>query len=124
MFISIIKSCINKPIKYFNPVLSLDFEFLMSKDEEKEYESFPMRYIAYWGILAIETANTYQKVVQKMTFIYKRLARDATICFGWILYFNTHFNKGNTPHHPPVYNIKAVPHIESQSPVNGSSNGI
>ena len=68
MFISIIKSCINKPIKYFNPVLSLDFEFLMSEDEEKENESFPMRYIAYWGILAVETAITYQKVVQKMTF--------------------------------------------------------
>jgi len=68
MFILIIKSCINKPIEYFNPVLSLDFEFLMSEDEEKENESFPMRYIAYWGILAVETANTYQKVVQKMAF--------------------------------------------------------
>jgi len=50
MFISIIKSCINKPIEYFNHVLSLDVEFLMSEDEEKEYESFPMRYIVYWGI--------------------------------------------------------------------------
>ena len=47
MFISIIKSCINKPVEHFIPVLSLDFEFLMSKDEEKENESFPMRYIAY-----------------------------------------------------------------------------
>ena len=47
MFISIIKSCINKLIEHFIPVLSLDFEFLMSKDEEKENESFPMRYIAY-----------------------------------------------------------------------------
>jgi len=50
MFISIIKSCINKLVEHFNPVLSLDFEFLMSEDEEKEYESFPMRYIVYWGI--------------------------------------------------------------------------
>jgi len=97
LFISIIKSCINKPIEHFNHVLSLDFEFLMSEDEEKEYESFPMRYIAYWGILAVDTTNTYQKVVQKMTFIYKRLARDATICFAWILYFSKHFNKGKPP---------------------------
>ena len=80
MFISIIKSCINKPVEHFNPVPSL-----MSEDEEKEYESFPMRYIAYWGVLAINTTNTYQKVVHKMTSIYKRLARDATICFAWIL---------------------------------------
>jgi len=47
---SIIKSCINKPVEHFNHVLSLDFEFLVSEDEEKENESFPMRYIAYWGI--------------------------------------------------------------------------
>jgi len=40
----------------------------MSEDEEKENESFPMRYIAYWGISAIEATNTYQKVVQKMAF--------------------------------------------------------
>jgi len=92
-----IKSCVNKPVDHFNPVLSLDFEFLMSEDEEKKNESFPMRYIAYWGILAVDTTNTYQKVVQKMTFIYKRLARDATIFFACILYFSTHFNRGNTP---------------------------
>jgi len=60
MFISIIKSCINKPVEHFNLVLSLDFEFLMSKDEEKEIGSFPIRYIAYWDILAVETTNTYQ----------------------------------------------------------------
>jgi len=68
MFISIIKSCINKPVEHFIPVLSLDFEFLMFEDEEKKNESFPIRYIAYWGISAVEAANTYQKVVQKMAF--------------------------------------------------------
>jgi len=47
---SIIKSCINKPVEHFNLVLSLDFEFLVSEDEEKENESFPTRYIAYRGI--------------------------------------------------------------------------
>jgi len=65
MFISIIKSCINRPVEYFNPVLSLDFEFLMSEDEEKKNESFPMRYIAYWDMLAVETANTYQRLSRR-----------------------------------------------------------
>ena len=95
MFISIIKSCINKPVEQFNPVPSLDFEFLMSEIEERENESFPMRYIAYWDILIVDTTNTYQKVVQKMTFIYKRLARDATICFA---------STGATP--PPSLSIQ------------------
>ena len=91
MFTLMIKSCVNKPVDQFNPVLSLDFEFLMSEDEERKNEGFPMRYIAVY------TTNTYQKVVQKMTFIYKRLARDATICFAWIMYFSTRFNWGNPP---------------------------
>jgi len=101
MFISIIKSCINKPVEHFIPVLSLDFELLMSEDEEKKNESFPTRYIAYWGILAVETANTYQKIV--------------------VLQYT--LQQGQHSHHPPVYNIEAVPHMEGQSPVNGSSNG-
>ena len=61
MFISIIKSCINKPVEHFIPILSLDFELLMSEDEEKENESFPMRYIAYWGILAVVNCNYISK---------------------------------------------------------------
>ena len=68
MFISIIKSCINKPVEHFIPVLSLNFEFLMSEVEEKENGSFPMRYIAYWGILAIANCNYISKVVQKVAF--------------------------------------------------------
>jgi len=38
MFISIIKSCINKPVEHYNPVLSLDFEFAVPETEEKEDE--------------------------------------------------------------------------------------
>jgi hypothetical protein len=38
MFISIIKSCINKPVEHLNHVLSLDFEFLVSETEEKDDE--------------------------------------------------------------------------------------
>jgi len=38
MFISIIKSCINKPVEHFNPVLSLDLEFPVSESEGKDDE--------------------------------------------------------------------------------------
>jgi len=122
MFISIIKSCINKHIKYFNPVLSLDFEFLMSEDEEKENESFPMRYIAYWDILAVETANTYQKVVQKDDIHLQKTGKRCyyLLCMDIVLQYT--LQQGQHPHHPPVYNMKAVHHMEGQSPVNGSSN--
>jgi len=115
MSISIIKSCINKPVEHFIPVLSLDFEFLMSEDEEKEYESFPMRYIAYWGILAVGTANTYQRLSKEMTFIYKRLARDATICFAWILYFSTHFNRGKPPPSLSIQHESSASHGRSET---------
>jgi len=121
MFISIIKSCINKPVEHFNPVLSLDFEFLMSKNEEKENESFPMRYIAYWGILVVETTITYQKVVQKMAFKYWQGMLPFAL-HGCCT--SVHTSTGAIPpHNPSVYIMKAVPHMESQSPVNGSSNG-
>jgi len=35
---SIIKSCINKPVEHLNHILSFNFEFLVSKDEEEENE--------------------------------------------------------------------------------------
>jgi len=65
MFISIIKSCINKPVEHFNLVLSLDFEFLMSEDEEKENESSQWDILHTGAFLAVETANTYQKVARR-----------------------------------------------------------
>jgi len=34
-----IKSCINKPVEHFNPVLSSDFEFLVSEAEEENEET-------------------------------------------------------------------------------------
>ena len=47
MFISIIKSCINKPVEHLNPVLSLDFEFLVSKAEEEDDEEVFDEILAY-----------------------------------------------------------------------------
>jgi len=61
MFISISKSCINKPVEHFNPVLSFDFELPVSEVEEKENESFPMRYIAYWGIFGCRNCKYISK---------------------------------------------------------------
>jgi len=97
MFISIIKSCINKPVEHFIPVLSLDFEFLMSEDEEKEYESFPMRYIAYWGILAVGTANTYQKVVQRDDIHLQKTDKGCyhLLCMDIVLQYT--LQQGQTP---------------------------
>jgi len=32
------KSCIDKPVEYFSPIISLDFEFSVSEDDEEENE--------------------------------------------------------------------------------------
>jgi len=61
MFILITKSCINKPVEHFNPVLSFNFELPVSEVEEKENESFPMRYIVYWGIFGCRNCKYISK---------------------------------------------------------------
>jgi hypothetical protein len=86
MFISIIKSCINKLIEHLNPVLSLDFEVPVSEAEKGVMKKFPMRFLANWGILAIEAANI-KKDRSEEDFHTQRLARDASICLARILYF-------------------------------------
>ena len=127
MFISTIKSCINKPVEHFNPVLSPNFEFLVSEAEEKEDESFLMRYIAYWGILAVEAANTnIKKIVQKMTF---------KVSHGMLPFalHGLHMLTGATPPPPPPpsppppppslsIQLKSSASHGIQSPVRGSSN--
>ena len=113
MFISIIKSCINKPVEHFIPVLSLDFEFLMSKDEEKENESFPMRYIAYQGIFGRRNCKYISKGCPENGI--QRLAWDATICVAWILYFSTHFNRGNPPPSLSIQHKGSTSHGRSES---------
>jgi hypothetical protein len=86
MFISIIKSCINKPVEHFNPVLSLDLEFLVSEAEKGMMKKFPMRFLANWGILAVKVADI-KKGCPEEDFHVQRPARDATICLAGILYF-------------------------------------
>ena len=52
MFISIIKSCINKPVEHFNPVLSLDFEFPVPESEEEEDDDIPNKISRLMGHLS------------------------------------------------------------------------
>ena len=94
---SIIKSCINEPVEHFNHVLSPNFEFLCPKLKKRRWRSFLIRFLAYWGISVVKTANEVSKDCPKGGVHLQRLARDATICFAWILYSCTHFNKGNPP---------------------------
>jgi len=114
MFISIIKSCINKPVEHFNPVLSLDFEFPMPEAEEKEDEEIDNEISCLLGHLSRQSCKqNIKKFAQKTAFNYK----------DWHgIVFQYTLQQGQPPHHPSVYNIKAVPHMEGQSPVNGSSN--
>jgi hypothetical protein len=110
MFISIIKSCINKPVEHFNPVLSLDFKFLVSEAEKREDESFPMRLLptgASWSL----KLQISRKIVQKRTFMYNDWHEMLPSSLQGYCTSSAHFNRGNPP---PSLSIqyKAVPHME------------
>jgi len=66
-----IKSCINKPVEHFNHVLSPNFEFPVSEEEEEE-EVPDGVFLAYWGVLTVKVKNkNIKKSVQKGAFTYK-----------------------------------------------------
>ena len=97
MFISIIKSCINKPVEHFNPALSFDFEFFVSEAEEKEDEEIPNEISGPLGISTVEAANTYNKRLPRR---WRSITKSGASCYQWPcveLYFSTHFNRGNPP---------------------------
>jgi len=53
------KSCINKPVEHFNPVLSPNFEFPVTEtEEEKDEYGSPMRVLVYWGISVVKKLQT------------------------------------------------------------------
>jgi len=114
MFISIIKSCINKPVEHFNPVLSFNFEFLMSKDEEKENESFPMRYIAYLGHFWLSKLQIHAKRLCRRWHLKIGMGCYHLLCMDIVLQYTP--QQGQPPHHPSVYNVKVVPHMEVRVP--------
>jgi len=58
---STIKSCINKLVEHLNHVLSSDFEFHASEEEEEENEETPDKISHLLGILAVKVANKNQR---------------------------------------------------------------
>ena len=72
MFISIIKSCINKPVEHINYMLSPDFELHVSEDEEEENEETHDEISRILGNLSSQGCKQIsKKIVQKMAFTHK-----------------------------------------------------
>ena len=85
---SIIKSCINKPVEHINLVLSPNFEFPVS-ETRRRMKKFPMKFLAYWGILAVKVKNkNIKKSVQKRESTYKGCYHHTS---------SVHFNRGSPP---------------------------
>ncbi|KEH27955.1 hypothetical protein MTR_5g053355 [Medicago truncatula] len=121
MFISIIKSCINKPVEHLNPVLSLDFEFLVYEAEEEDDEETSTKISLLLGHLG-HRSSKYQERLSKRGL---SCTKTGTRCYHLSckdIILQVHTSTWAT--HPPSLCIK---HKRSashggQSPVNGSSN--
>jgi len=69
---SIIKSCINKPVEHFDPVLSLNFELPVSEIEEEKDGTAPNEISRLLGHFSCRICKqNIKKIVQKRTFNYK-----------------------------------------------------
>jgi len=120
MFISIIKSCINKPVEHFIPVLSPDSEFLISEDEEKENESFPMRYVAYWGIFGRRKLQLHIKRLSRRRHLMIGKGCYHLLCVDIVRQYT--FQQGQPPLPSLSIQCKGSASRGGQNPVNGSSN--
>jgi len=78
---------IDKHVEHLNHVLSLPtLSSLCLKLKKGRMKRFPLRSLAYWGILAAEAANKNIKIVQKMAFTYKDYMRCyRSPCTGIVL---------------------------------------
>ena len=121
MFISIIKSCINKPVEHFNPVLSLDFEFLVSEAKKKEDEEVSNKISRLLGHLGHRSCKYQERLSRRGLSCTKTGTRCYHLpCRDIVL--QVHTLTGATP--PPSLSIQfkgSVPH-GGQSSVNGISN--
>jgi len=106
-------------------MLSPNFEFPVTEtEEEKDEYGSPMRVLVYWASQPLKATNKdIKKIVQKRAFIYKdrhEMLASAlhevsyikcthqqgqpplrpSMNNTWILYFSTHFNRGNPPSIP------------------------
>jgi len=77
----ICKLNIDKPVEHINPMLSLDFEFHVSEDEEEENEEIPDKISRLLGHLSRQSCKqNIKEDYLEDDFHLQRLARDATIC--------------------------------------------
>ncbi|KEH40869.1 hypothetical protein MTR_1g036660 [Medicago truncatula] len=111
MFISIIKSCINKHVEHLNHVLSLDFEFLVSEVEEEDDVEASTEISRLLGHLGRRSCK-YQ---ERLSIRGLSCTKTGTRCYHLScrdIVLHAYFNRGKPHLHPSVYNIKAVPHME------------
>ena len=100
---SIIKSCIIKPVEHFNHVLSPNFEYPLSKDEEEENEETPTKISHILGNLSRRSCKQtkIKKIVQKMTFTYKDWHEMISLPYMGIVLQYT-FQQGHPPSFPNI----------------------
>jgi len=105
----IIKSCINKHVKHFNHVLSPNFEFPLSEDEEEENEETPDKISRILGHLSHRSCKRKSRRLSRR---WQSLTKTGMKCYlTWVSCFSTYFNRGN-PLHPSVYDVEVkVPSI-------------
>jgi hypothetical protein len=121
MFISIIQSCINKPVEHFNLVISLDFEFLVSEAEEEDDEEVSNEISRLLGHLGRRSCKYQERLSRRGLSCTKTSTRCYYLSCGDIV-LQVHTLTGATP--PPSLSIQykgSVPH-GGQSSVNRCSN--
>ncbi|KEH38120.1 hypothetical protein MTR_2g461620 [Medicago truncatula] len=102
MSISIIKSCINKPVEHLNLVLSLDFEFLVSEAEEEDDEEVSTEVSRLLGHLGRQSCKC--KYQERMSRRGLSRTKIGTRCYHLPcrdIVLHAHFNRGSPP---------AIPH--------------
>ena len=106
---SIIKSCINKPVKHIDHVLSSNFEFLVSKAEEDMNEDIPDEISRILGHSSHRSCKRKSRGWPRRWHSLTKTGMRCYRCLTWISYFNTHFNRGNPPHSLKVPSIGVLP---------------
>ncbi|KEH16695.1 hypothetical protein MTR_0114s0100 [Medicago truncatula] len=87
--------------------------------KKRKMKRLPMRSLTCWGIIAVKATNKNHEHGPEDGNRLQRLARGATILFARISCFSTHFNRGNPPSFPQVYNTKVVLLVEVEVPTIG-----
>jgi hypothetical protein len=91
----------------------------LSEDEEKENEEIPDEISQILGHLAVEaTKQNIKKIVRRWQSLTKAGMRCYR-CLTGVSCFITHFNIGNSPSFPQVYNMETMPPAEIEVPSIG-----